>query len=63
MCLLGSAFFDLDNVVVPAENILGKENNGFEIIMSSEYIDFVPEYRPVQLKSSMLKFPLYSFHP
>jgi hypothetical protein len=34
----GSAFFDLDNVVVPAENLLGKENNGFEIIMSSKHI-------------------------
>lgn len=26
---------ELDDVVVPAENMLGKENQGFEIIMSS----------------------------
>lgn len=33
----GSTFFDLDNVVVPVENILGQEGQGFEIIMSSEF--------------------------
>lgn len=32
---LGSTFMELDEVVVPAENMLGKENQGFEIIMSS----------------------------
>lgn len=32
----GSTFIDLDNVVVPVENILGKEGQGFEIIMSSK---------------------------
>lgn len=26
---------ELDEVVIPAENLLGKENQGFEIIMSS----------------------------
>jgi alkylation response protein AidB-like acyl-CoA dehydrogenase len=26
---------ELDDVAVPAENMLGKENQGFEIIMSS----------------------------
>jgi alkylation response protein AidB-like acyl-CoA dehydrogenase len=26
---------ELDEVIVPAENLLGKENQGFEIIMSS----------------------------
>lgn len=31
----GSAFMDLEDVQVPAENILGKENAGFEIIMST----------------------------
>lgn len=36
--LLGSAFIELDNVLVPAENILGKENKGFEIIMSSQLV-------------------------
>jgi alkylation response protein AidB-like acyl-CoA dehydrogenase len=33
----GSTFVDLDEVVVPAENVLGTENKGFEIIMSSKY--------------------------
>ncbi|KAJ5372476.1 hypothetical protein N7517_004482 [Penicillium concentricum] len=31
----GSTFIDLQDVVVPVENILGKENQGFEIIMST----------------------------
>ncbi|OQE31280.1 hypothetical protein PENSTE_c001G04698 [Penicillium steckii] len=31
----GSTFMELDDVVVPAENMLGKENQGFEIIMST----------------------------
>jgi hypothetical protein len=29
---------EFDEVLVPAENLLGKENQGFEIIMSSEYL-------------------------
>jgi alkylation response protein AidB-like acyl-CoA dehydrogenase len=28
---------ELDGVVVPTENMLGQENQGFEIIMSSTY--------------------------
>jgi hypothetical protein len=28
---------EFDEVLVSAENLLGKENQGFEIIMSSEY--------------------------
>ena len=36
MSLSGSTFVDLDNVLVPTENMLGKENKGFEIIMSSK---------------------------
>lgn len=28
---------ELDEVVVPADNLLGKENQGFEIIMSSSF--------------------------
>ena len=32
---IGSTFMELDEVVIPAENLLGKENQGFEIIMSS----------------------------
>ena len=32
----GSPCIDLDNVMVPVENILGKEGQGFEIIMSSK---------------------------
>ncbi|KAF5703606.1 acyl dehydrogenase [Fusarium globosum] len=31
----GSTFVNLDDVVVPVENILGREGQGFEIIMSS----------------------------
>ncbi|KAL4810644.1 acyl-CoA dehydrogenase/oxidase [Aspergillus unguis] len=31
----GSTFMELDEVVVPAENMLGSENQGFEIIMST----------------------------
>ncbi|KAJ5317196.1 hypothetical protein N7508_001704 [Penicillium antarcticum] len=31
----GSTFIDLQDAVVPAENIPGKENQGFEIIMST----------------------------
>ncbi|KAL3450790.1 acyl-CoA dehydrogenase/oxidase [Aspergillus insuetus] len=31
----GSTFMELDEVVVPAENMLGQENQGFEIIMST----------------------------
>lgn len=45
----GSTFIDLDNVVVPVENILGKEGQGFEIIMSSEFPTFSkgrPEVKP-----------------
>lgn len=33
----GSSFIDLDDVVVPVENILGNEGQGFEVIMSSKY--------------------------
>lgn len=33
---VGSTFLEFDEVVVPAENLLGKENQGFEIIMSSK---------------------------
>ncbi|MBE3046370.1 acyl-CoA dehydrogenase family protein [Candidatus Bathyarchaeota archaeon] len=32
----GSTFVDLDNVIVPVENVLGREGQGFEIIMSSK---------------------------
>jgi alkylation response protein AidB-like acyl-CoA dehydrogenase len=32
----GSTFVDLDEVLVPADNLLGQENKGFEIIMSSK---------------------------
>ncbi|TVY43493.1 Acyl-CoA dehydrogenase [Lachnellula subtilissima] len=31
----GSTFIDLDEVLVPVENLLGMENKGFEIIMST----------------------------
>lgn len=32
----GSTYIELDDVAVPKENLLGHENDGFEIIMSSE---------------------------
>lgn len=31
----GSTFIELDNVIVPAENLLHKEGRGFEVIMSN----------------------------
>jgi alkylation response protein AidB-like acyl-CoA dehydrogenase len=31
----GSTFIEFDNVKVPVSNLLGKENQGFQIIMSS----------------------------
>lgn len=37
----GSTFVDLQDVIVPVENILGKENQGFEIIMSSMFTDSI----------------------
>lgn len=33
----GSTFMELDEVVIPAENLVGREGQGFEIIMSSKY--------------------------
>lgn len=33
----GSAFVEFDEVRVPADNLLGHEGQGFEIIMSSKY--------------------------
>jgi alkylation response protein AidB-like acyl-CoA dehydrogenase len=40
----GSTFFEFDNVKVPVSNLLGKENQGFQIIMSSissEYSSYI----------------------
>lgn len=34
----GSAFIEFDNVKVPVSHLLGKENEGFQIIMSSTSI-------------------------
>ena len=34
----GSTFVNLDDVVVPVENILGREGQGFEIIMSCKSV-------------------------
>jgi alkylation response protein AidB-like acyl-CoA dehydrogenase len=31
----GSTYIEFDDVVVPVANLLGRENQGFEIIMSS----------------------------
>ena len=40
---IGSTFMELDEVIVPAENMLGSENQGFEIIMSS--MNTAPHYQ------------------
>lgn len=32
----GSTYLEFDNVLVPVSNLLGQENRGFKIIMSSE---------------------------
>lgn len=40
--LLGSTFIEFDQVEVPVANLLGQENGGFPIIMSSEYIPHIP---------------------
>jgi hypothetical protein len=34
--LAGSTYIEFDDVEVPINNLLGKENRGFEIIMSSK---------------------------
>jgi hypothetical protein len=34
--MLASTYIELDEVEVPAENLIGKENEGFGIIMSSK---------------------------
>jgi alkylation response protein AidB-like acyl-CoA dehydrogenase len=36
--MLGSTYIEFDDVEVPVENLLGQENRGFEIIMSSKYL-------------------------
>jgi alkylation response protein AidB-like acyl-CoA dehydrogenase len=33
--MLGSTYIEFDDVEVPVENIIGKENDGFRLIMSS----------------------------
>lgn len=33
--MLGSTYIEFDNVEVPIENLIGEENQGFRIIMSS----------------------------
>lgn len=37
MAASGSTFLEFDNVKVPMSNLLGKENQGFQIIMSSTW--------------------------
>jgi hypothetical protein len=34
----GSTFLEFDDVRVPADHLIGKENEGFQIIMSSKFI-------------------------
>jgi alkylation response protein AidB-like acyl-CoA dehydrogenase len=37
MANAGSTYMEFDDVVIPAANLLGRENQGFEIIMSSAW--------------------------
>jgi alkylation response protein AidB-like acyl-CoA dehydrogenase len=39
--MLGSTYIEFDDVEVPVENLLGQENRGFEIIMSSKHLRLV----------------------
>lgn len=39
---IGSTYIEFDDVEVPVANLLGQENKGFPIIMSSR---FSPSYR------------------
>lgn len=43
---LGSTFLQFEDVRVPADNLIGKENKGFPIIMSSEY---APSKKEIQV--------------
>lgn len=42
---------EFDEVLVPAENLLGQENHGFEIIMSSKHISPVHPIHPNSFSS------------
>lgn len=35
--LIGSAYLEFDDVEVPVSNLLGTENKGFKLIMSSKF--------------------------
>jgi hypothetical protein len=37
---IGSTYIEFDDVEVPVENLLGKENHGFDIVMSSMFSPF-----------------------
>lgn len=41
----GSTFIELDEVRVPTENLIGEENKGFAMIMSSESLKQTPIYK------------------
>jgi alkylation response protein AidB-like acyl-CoA dehydrogenase len=41
----GSTYIEFDDVEVPVENLLGQENRGFEIIMSSKHLRLAPSER------------------
>jgi alkylation response protein AidB-like acyl-CoA dehydrogenase len=43
---IGSTLLEFDNVRVPVENLIGKENEGFQIIMSSK-----PHYGSIASKT------------
>jgi len=39
----GSTFIELDDVRVPVDHLIGEENKGFPLIMSSEYLLILDE--------------------
>lgn len=45
----GSTFIEFDDVMVPAEDLLGKENEGFAIVMSSKLPQSTSSYRSRRL--------------
>lgn len=44
--IAGSTYIEFDEVEVPVANLLGKENEGFEIIMSSKPLTMGAYTRP-----------------
>lgn len=41
-CRSASAWVDFEDVHVPVENLIGKENEGFKVLMGSKYLNHQP---------------------